>query len=97
MPSSVKAMMASSPIADGRRFDPSNSRISLQPDSCSTEGFVVGDVYPTSGDIGIADGEDGDGGIIAMEPLGREDVTLKRRQNRGKSKTGRAHGIGHGR
>jgi hypothetical protein len=32
-----------------------------------------------------------------MEPLGREDVTLKRRQNRGKSKTGRAHGIGHGR
>jgi hypothetical protein len=32
-----------------------------------------------------------------MEPLGREDVTLKRRQNRGKSKTGRAHDIDHGR
>ena len=61
------------------------------------KGFVVGDVHPTSGDIGLAGGKDGDGGVIAVEPLGREDVTLQCGQNRTEGETGSPHGIGHGR
>lgn len=34
------------------------------------ERFVVGDVDPTSGDIGLARGQDGAGRVVAMEPLG---------------------------
>jgi hypothetical protein len=63
----------------------------------STKGFVVGDVDPTSGDVGLAGGKDGDGGVIAVEPLGREDVTLQGGQNRTEGETGSPHGIGHGR
>jgi hypothetical protein len=39
---------------------------------CSTEGFVVGDISPKSSNIGLADGEDRDSRIIAMDPRSAE-------------------------
>ena len=48
----------------------------------AAERLIVGDIDPTSRDISLADGEDGDRGVIAVEPLGREDVALQRSQNR---------------
>ena len=64
---------------------------------CAAERLVVGDIDPTSGDIGLAGGQDRDGCVVAVEPLARENMALDRVQDGLEDQAAGAYGVGHGR
>ena len=61
------------------------------------EGPVGADIDPTSPGVGLSLGQDRDGGVIAVQSLGCEDMRLDAREERGEDGTAGADLIGQGR
>ena len=63
----------------------------------AAEGLVIAHVDPTSPGVGLALGQNGHGGIVPMQPLGRHHMGLHQAKDRIEHCADRSHGVRHGR
>ena len=63
----------------------------------AAEGLVVSNINPAPPGIGLAFGQNRHGRIVAMQALGRHDMSFHKAKERIERRADRAHRVGHGR
>ena len=63
---------------------------------CAAKRLVVAHIDPAASDVALAERQDGDGRVIAVQPFGCHDVGLEQPQQRIQHHAAGAHGIGGG-